>query len=150
MSNISIQVEAPSLELFEEAMGLAKAHYEEVESKSDKLPFKFEPKVIETYISLGLLEVVTVRVGGELLGYFANVIQPEVFSEHLKAQELGIYLHPSVRRAGVCKRLFEVMEDHLRSIGVELQLVMFKHGHNDKLPLRLGYEVTEVVYQKIL
>lgn len=151
MSKISIQVETPTLELFEEAKELAQAHYEEVEKRSEEHKFHFDPVLLQAIISQGMVVTVVARdEEGGMVGYFANMLSPDTFTNEVVAKEIGIYLTPEARGRGAVKELFFVMEEHLRVSGISLQLIMFKKGHNERVPARLGYEATEVVYQKIL
>lgn len=151
MSNLKVEIEEPTLELFLEAEALAKAHYEEVEKRSGEHEFYMDRELMAALIAGGAIATVTVRdEEDKLVGYFANLQSPDPFTREVVAKEIGIYLSPEVRGSGVIKRLFSVMEKYMKDEGIGVQLIMFKQGHKDTMPLRLGYEVTEVVYQKIL
>jgi GNAT superfamily N-acetyltransferase len=147
VSDIKI-AEETSIATFIEAYALAKAHYEEVEDKD--IDFKFDLELMQKYLDLGLVYVITARKGGLLIGYFANFVGPDIFTSKIIAKELGIYLTPKYRGGRTFLRMLKAVEDEAKERGAYSQLIMFKKGHDSGLAPRLGYEHTETVYQKVM
>ena len=148
MSNITVQEE--SGDIIYQVWELAKVHYYEVETKSATIPFKLDIGLLEQLSSMGLLSIVTARDGGELVGYFANMISPDVITSKLISKELGIYLAPEYRGSGAFPKMVELVEQLAKEKGVYSQVLAFKEGHDFGIAQKLGYEKTETLYQKIL
>lgn len=142
--------EENTLDAFLECLELGEQHYNEVEEKSDKLPYRVDKQMAVQLFNSGMIRVVTVRLEGELVGYYGNIISPDIFNSKIAARELGIYIKPEHRGGRLFLRLYKYTEACMRERGISEMYVMFKHGHNEKLPLKLGYEPTEIMYQKIL
>lgn len=148
MSNISVQ-EENTREAMEQALGLARAHYYEVEEKSSKVEFKLDINLLHEYMKLGLLYLITAREGEEMIGYFANMVSPDPITSKPIGKEFGIYVDPAYRRSSVFSRMLEAVEEGAKARGAYSQLLMFKEGHDVGLAQKNGYGPTERVYQKV-
>lgn len=142
--------EESTFEVFMECLEMGKAHYNEVESKSSKIPYNVDYELAETLIDLGLAVIVTARSEGSLVGYFVSLISKDFFTSRREAKELGIYIAPGYRGSSLFFKLMKKTEKTLEDKGVKSIYIMFKEGHDKGLGPRLGYEKTETVYQKIL
>lgn len=149
MSKIEVY-EDSSAEMLERCIGLAEQHYYEVEEKSSTIPFGLNMEMVQTLASLGLLRNVVAVRDGEIVGYFANVISPCIFTSKFTAKELGIFLHPSARGGSTFYRMLKLTEQLAKEAGCYSQMLAFKRGHDVGLAERVGYELTETVYQKLL
>lgn len=142
--------EESTLEVFHECLKMGESHYNEVESKSDRIPYNVDYDLAETLIDLGLVVIITARTEGRLVGYFVSLISKDFFTSRREAKELGIYIAPEARGTSLFFRLMKETEKNLASKDVKSIYIMFKEGHDIGLGPRLGYEKTETVYQKIL
>jgi hypothetical protein len=142
--------EESTLEVFHECLKLGEAHYNEVEGKAPRIPYNVDYELAKTLIELGLVVIVTARSGGQLVGYFVNLISKDFFTSRKEAKELGIYVKPEFRGSSVFYRMTKATEKIIADKGVVSMYIMFKEGHDKGLAQKLGYEKTETVYQKFL
>lgn len=142
--------EETSKEVFFECLRLGEQHYNEVEAKSDKVKYNLNYDMASALIDLGLVRVITARKDGNLVGYFGVLVTEDFFTSRLTAKELGIYVAPEARGTTCFFRMTKLVESILRDEGVVALELMFKAGHDRGIAERLGYEVTETVYQKFL
>lgn len=150
MAMYKVQEES-SIEVFTECLLLGQSHYEEVEEKSNQIPYKVNYDMMKVMAAHGLISVVTVRDSeGVLAGYMGNLVGEDFFTSQLEAKELGIYLKPEARGGRVFLKMIGLMEKLMVDRGVVTQYLMFKEGHDAGFAERLGYVKTETVYQKLL
>lgn len=149
MSKIQVY-EDNSLQTLRGCLGLARQHYYEVEEKSSTIPFGLNMEMVEHLSKLNLLRNVVAVRDGKIVGYFANIISPCIFTSKLTAKELGIFLHPSARGGSTFYRMLKLTEQLAKEAGCYSQMLAFKRGHDVGLAERVGYELTETVYQKLL
>lgn len=149
MSKIEVY-EDSSIETLWRCLDLAKEHYYEVEEKSSTIPFGLNMEMVNTLSDLGLLRNVVAVRDGEIVGYFANIISPCIYTSRFTAKELGIFLHPSARGGSTFYRMLKLTEQIAKEAGCYSQMLAFKKGHDSGLAERVGYEMTETVYQKLL
>lgn len=139
-----------SYEAFVECIRLGEAHYEEVEMDKTDIPFNIDWDLVKLYHDAGIITFVTTRVDGDLVGYFGSIISKDLYTSTLSAAELGIYLKPEYRKGTAFIKMLKLIEQILTDKGVKKNLIMFKCGHNENLGERLGYQRTEITYQKFL
>lgn len=135
-----------------EVLRLGQMHYEEIYAhKKDLVPRNYNWQFLKMCLDNGLMHIVTARdEDGKLVGHFANLISPDMFSSTFQAKDLAIFVHPDHRKAGVMTMLITEMERLLRINNVTSQVLAFQVGFNDQLPLKYGYRHTENVFEKIL
>lgn len=149
MSKIEVY-EDSSIETLWKCLELAREHYYEVEEKSSTIPFGLNMEMVNTLSDLGLLRNVVAVRDGEIVGYFANILSPCIYTSRMTAKELGIFLHPSARGGSTFYRMLKLTEQLAKEAGCYSQMLAFKKGHDSGLAERVGYEMTETVYQKLL
>lgn len=66
------------------------------------------------------------------------------------AQEMGIFVTKKYRGGSTFVRMEKEMTRCLKERGFKEMRIMFKTGHNTDIPIRMGYEETERVYQKFI
>jgi GNAT superfamily N-acetyltransferase len=132
-----------------EALELARAHYYEVEAKSDKVPFNLDVNLLNYYMEAGILYIVTARDQEKLVGYFANMISPDPITSQPIGKELGIYVDPAYRNSSVFSQMCAEVEEGAKKRYAYSQLLAFKEGHDHGIAEKLGYEPTETIYQKV-
>lgn len=132
---------------------LQEAHYREVAGFRAALDRLNIDK--EKYIALeksGRLHLVKARAcNGALVGYSAHLVHPHLHYAHvLVADDDVFYVTPTMRGRGVARHMREFACATLKEKGVKLVLARVKptipHTHLEKL----GYEVMETVYAKVL
>lgn len=147
---ITIQEEF-SYDTLVEGLALAEQHYNEVESKAKLHPFNPKMDQLRQLQQMGMLCVVTAREeNGNLIGYFLMALFDDLINGQRVAQELGIYVARKYRGGSTFVRMEKKMSNILMNRGFKEMRIMFKTGHNNDIPIRLGYEETERVYQKLL
>lgn len=131
---------------------LAKHHFVEVEVKHKEIPYKPNIKTFETVLNMGMISIITCRLKetNQLIGYFVNLISEDFFTSTLQAKEVGIYVKPEYRSQGILKEMTECAEGIAIARGAIIQILGFKKDHHEELPLQLGYDRTETIYQKVL
>lgn len=149
MSKIQVY-EDSSLQTLRGCLELARQHYYEVEEKSSTVPFDLNMGMVETLADMGLLRNVVAVREGEVVGYFANIISPCIYTSQFTAKELGIFLLPSARGGSTFYRMLKLTEQLAKEAGCYSQMLAFKKGHDSGFAQRLGYELTETIYQKLL
>lgn len=143
-------VEDNSIEAMRACLRLSEAHYNEVEDKATIVPYNINWPVLEALQAAGALLLVVAKHDGEVVGYFANIINQDIMTSRLVASELAIYVNPTYRGGRLFFKMLKTVEKSLIERGVTTQLITFKAGHNTELPLKCGFSHTETTYQKIL
>lgn len=142
--------EESTLQAMDECLALGKDYYNEVESKHNHKPWKPNPHMVKTVLDLGLLHIITCRLGKELIGYTAFMVTEDFMTSESSAKELALYILPEYRGGRVFLKLMQKWEELCIMLGVGTLVLGFKLGHNDGLPERLGYQPTETIYQKFI
>lgn len=144
--------EETNVKTLAECLRLGKMHYDEVYAdKKDKVPRNYNWQFLNICLTNHLLHIVTARNDdGVMIGYFANLVSPDMFSTTFVAKELAIFVHPDYRGQGIFEQMLNDMEALLIKNGVTSQMLAFQKGHHEELPLSHGYKPREIVYEKIL
>lgn len=142
--------EENNIDAVNDCLALAKAHYYEVEAKSESIPFNLDLNAFDSLIKSGMLSLVVARKDGVAVGYMANLVVSDIMTSVKSASELGIYLDPSVRGGKMFIKLLRASQEALEVKGVRQHLIMFKAGHDTGMAEKLGYKHTETTYMKLL
>ena len=152
-TKVTFAVESLEGDDFETFQSLQTAHYREVagfRAVLDKLnPNWVQYKALEAN---GRLHLIKARAwNGGLIGYSAHLIHAHLHYKHvLVAEDDVFYVTPTMRGRGVARHMREFACATLKEKGVKLVLARVKptipHTHLEKL----GYEVMETVYAKVL
>lgn len=143
--------EENSIEVMEECLSMGREYYNEVESKSEVLPYNINPQPLEQLINAGMLWVITVRnEDGELLGFSSLLVTEDFLNQEYGAKEFCLYIKPEHRGGRAYIKLMRFIEDLCRLREIRTVVIGFKIGHNEQLAEKMGYEHTESIYQKIL
>ena len=139
-----------ALEALHECIELGAAQYEEIEG--DRVGIEYAPnyKLFDLLHGYGAISLITARKDGELVGYVATLFSEGLFSQGIEAREIGIYVKPECRGSSVFYRMMKEVEKDLKASGVRVHYILFKKGHDKGFAERLGYQMTETAYQKIL
>jgi GNAT superfamily N-acetyltransferase len=96
------------------------AHWREIAQDQDKMPLDVDVEAYKVLGEQGRLSVVTLRVTGELVGYFAAFIHHHLhYRQTLCAHVDVYYLKPAYRGQGYGRFLFQVAEAALQARGVQ-------------------------------
>lgn len=144
--------EETNAKVLAECLKLGEMHYNEVFAhKLGQVKWNYNWQFLKICLDNGLMHIVTARNDDdELLGYFTDLVSPDMFSSTFVAKELAIFVHPDHRGNKLFGQMLEFIEDLLTKNGVTSQLLAFQKGFNEELPLSFGYRPTEVIYEKIL
>ena len=131
-----------------------KVHYVELALHKDAMPMGLDSAVYLDMERRGCLLVLTARRDGTLVGYYVAI----VIAHHPHNKDGGkvstcdmFYLLPTSRRGGAGARLLMFAEKELKRCGVvKASMSTKKHFENGELLDALGWEVTDVVRQKVL
>lgn len=139
--------EDDTLEGLLECHELAKLHFKELMGDKE---FELDFDTLIAFHKAGLIKLSTVHEEDKLIGYYMNLVQKDLLTSRLIAKELAIYIDEAYRGGRLFFKLNTFNTDMLKSKGVVTQYITFVHGHNDKLPLRLGFVPAETTYKKEL
>jgi GNAT superfamily N-acetyltransferase len=151
MAMYNVQEET-NLKVLAECLKLGELHYDEVFAhKKEQIERNYNWQFLKICLDNNLMHIVTARDDdNNLIGYFVDLVSPDMFSSTFVAKELAIFVHPDHRGNKLFGQMLNFVEDMLRENGVTSQMLAFQKGFNEELPLAFGYRPTEVVYEKVL
>ena len=141
----------PFRDMEAELAELAPDHWEEV-GRPD-IPLDINWGLLHILEDAGALHVLTARDDGELVGYVIHVAAPATHYNIIQACDDGHYLKPEYRKGWAGMRMIRAAEEMLRDLGVKTISYHQKTRPDiDKGAVfeRLGYELTERIYRKVL
>ena len=142
--SIKLEWEQASV-VFDEFQDLFDAHYLEIFGKS--VPVKKSSFVQIEHI--GSLFLLTARYEDKAIGYYAISVLPSMYnSEVLEASEIGIYIVPEHRNKGITTAMQEVMDNNLKIQNVHS--VFVSYPRETSIPIKAGYKLKEITYERIL
>lgn len=157
--------DSPSLSYTWERFGLIarefpplfKQHWAEIALNQDKVPLDPHWDRYFDFDIADILNVLTVRERGTLVGYLFVLVFPHLhYASTTWAQTDMFWLHPAYRQGRAGIRMFVEMEKHLKSRQVKVVHVVLKlhfekeRGTLAKLFTRLGYKAAETVMAKYI
>ena len=153
MSNITLQEEKFSDDLYLEAYPLLMEHYNELAMYKEH-GVRLNPN-LEKYKSLqelDLLSCITMRDNGRLIGYWVSFLFPHVhYKDTLMAANDIFLLQKEYRKGLLCMKLFKFVEEKMKERNVDvLTLHMKTFAPFDKLCERLGWDYAERIYTKYI
>lgn len=153
MNNQEITIQTESfMERLEELQVLLPLHYEELALDKEHVPLDPMYEVYEKYEKDNNLLFVTIRKGGELIGYFIGFIAPGLHYRTCLTCTMDIfYLHPDHRGSSLGYKLFESVEKELKEREVDRWFVGSKlHKDCGHLFKKLDFRPIETYYSKYL
>lgn len=137
--------EENTVEALKECLSLCEQHFYEVGGTN-----QFDPDwaTLSGMLSMDMLSVVVARKDCVPVGYYMSMVSRDLLSPEVVGRELAIYVDKQYRGGRLFLKLMEKVEQILVSRGVRKQYTTFISGHNDKLPLRLGFVPAEITYSK--
>jgi hypothetical protein len=127
-------------------------HYAELALNQGKIPLSPDIEKYEAAERMGMTHIVTVRSAGKLVGYFIAAIVGHLHYKDagLMAQTDIYYLSPEFRK-GTGLKMFAFLEESLKAKGVvKIYLSTKAHQDHGELFGRLGYQLSDRVFTKLL
>lgn len=142
--------EENNITTLQECFGLCRDHFYEVGDSHQVKEFDVDWHTLAAMMSAGVMSVLVARKDGAVVGYFMNLISRDLLTASVIAKELAIYVAPEHRKG----RLFFLMNKEVEKLlvekGVDTQHITFVYGHNEKMPIKLGFTPLEITYKKHL
>lgn len=136
---------------------LFRQHWAEIALNQDKVPLDPNWDQYFAYDLADILNVLTVRADGVLVGYLFVLVFPHLHYASTAFAHTDIFwLAPPYREGWAGVRMFREMEKHLKVRGVKVVAVNVKlHFEAERGTLgpifkRLGYKPIETVYSKYI
>lgn len=146
---IEFHREPLTAELFEEALPLLKAHYDEIAHFKD---IPLDPDK-EQYISLelaGVIRAFTVRVDSKLVGYAVFFVKRNLhYKTSIQALQDVLYVDPACRKSAIGGEFIRFCDRELEKEGVQVGYHHIKAKHNFGVLLeRMNYELVDLIYAR--
>jgi hypothetical protein len=124
------------------------AHHDEVGPKG--FPMDPDYESYSEYADLGMLHVVTARLGAELVGYHVSIVTGALhYRSCVTALVDGYYLRPDCRKGMNGINFLKFVDLSLQSIGVNrVYTTTTAHSNKGAIFERLGYTAHELTYTK--
>ena len=137
--------------ILRQVLPLLRKDWEENGIDREHVPFAIDLDRYLNYDLVGVLQIVTARDAGALVGYVFAYVHPHIDHSGMGWAMLTWYwLYPGYRGTGVGDALLDAMEKFLREAKVSVveatEKVSAKHG----LFERRGYRPTDTVFRKLL
>lgn len=117
----------------------------------DSVPFRLDLDRYLNYDLVGVLQIVTARDEGALVGYVFALVHPHIDHSGAGWAMLTWYwIYPGYRGGGLGNALLEAMETFLKQAGVAVVEVTEKIRRPHGLFGRRHYYATDIVYRKQL
>lgn len=131
-------------------MVLWREHYEELAGDRERMPMGVDHSYYAFLDAAGMLQIITAREAGALVGYCLMVIKPHPrYRTVLTAFEDCYFLTSSCRGAGAGNDLIEQSELAASRRGASACYFMTKLSHDhSKLFEARGYKLTDLVFFK--
>lgn len=142
--------EENNMTTLEECFQLCKNHFHEVSDSHQVKEFDVDWHTLAAMMAAGVMSVLVARKDGAVVGYFMNLISRDLLSSSVIAKELAIYVDPQYRNGRLFFLMNKEVEKLLITKGVDTQHITFVYGHNEKMPLKLGFTPLEITYKKQL
>lgn len=129
-------------------------HWREIALNQDKVPLDPNWDRYYEYDLLNILQTLTVRSNGVLVGYVFMLVHPHLhYASTLWAQSDIFWLDPAYRSGWTGVRMFKEVEAGMRKLGVKVVMLNEKLHFDSRvgeLFKRLGFTHTENIFSKYL
>lgn len=137
--------------ILRELLPLIEKDWREAGIDHDKVPLHLDLDRYLDYDLVGVLQIVTARDDGLLVGYVFAFVHPHIDHKGRGWAILSWYwLYPDYRKQGVGKALVEAMLGFLKTAKVSVVEATEKVAHAHGLFKRMGFKATDTVYRKLL
>jgi len=137
--------------ILREILPLLRKDWEENGIDRDKVPFSLDLDQYLRYDLAGVLQIVTARDQGTLVGYIFAFVHPHIDHSGLGWAMLTWYwLYVEYRGGGIGDAMLRAMEKFLREAKVSVVEATRKISAGHQMFARNGYTDTDIVSRKIL
>jgi GNAT superfamily N-acetyltransferase len=134
-----------------EIMPLHQAHWDETEGHRHGLPFDPDYPAFIRYEQAGRYVLLTLRMGGRLLGNCAMYLDKSTHTQTIIATEDTLYLLPEARKGRVARQFVAYVESAMRQLGArEIHITVKTVNKAGRFFRMLGYRHIENGLMKIL
>ncbi len=134
-----------------ELLRLIEADWQENGLDHATIPLNLNIEQYLQYDLLGILQIVTARDDGILVGFIFAFVHPHIMHAKLGWCLINLYyLFPEYRRRGIGRAMFEALERFLVDAHVTVVEASEKIGNRHGLFERMGYKETDVALRKYL
>jgi GNAT superfamily N-acetyltransferase len=136
----------------DEVLPLIEEHYSAVYHFAEEVPLDIDWSVYFKLEDAGMLNVVTARDEGKLIGYYISFIAPNLHSmQSTRATNDAVYLDPAYRKTGLGVELISYAEDVYKRLGVDvMEFAMKNNLPFEGTATKVGMIKTEQVYAKYI
>jgi GNAT superfamily N-acetyltransferase len=139
---------APNLR---QLLPLLRKDWEENGIDRDTVPFALDLDRYLNYDLVGILQIVTARDKGALIGYIFALVHPHIDHSGMGWAMLTWYwLYPEYRGGGIGDAMLQSMEKFLRAARVSVVEATRKIGSDHNMFERNGFSDTDIVSRKHL
>jgi len=141
-------------DLWRDGQDIFPVHYRELSLHQDRVPLGMDDELYRGMEARGNLHVLTAREDGRLVGYYLAI----VIKNHPHNKDAGkvancdmFYMLPEFRKGGAGAKLILMAEKSLREKGVtKVSMSVKLHQNHGRLLEALGWEATDLMFQKLL
>jgi GNAT superfamily N-acetyltransferase len=137
--------------ILRQVLPLLRRDWEENGADREKVPFALNLDQYLNYDLLGILQIVTARDAGALVGYIFAYVHPHIDHSGMGWAMLTWYwLYPEYRGGGIGDAMLQSMEKFLRAARVSVVEATRKLDAQHKMFERNGYRDIDIVSRKLL
>lgn len=137
--------------ILREIVPLIEADWRENGVDHDLIPLSLNLPAYLDYDLVGVLQIITARDAGVLVGYCFSFVHPHIMHAGRGWCILDLYwLYPEYRKQGIGNAMLDACETFLKSAKVQVVQASEKIGHAHGLFERRGYKATDTAYRKLL
>lgn len=134
-----------------ELLPLIRADWEEAGVDHEAVPLDLNWHQYLDYDLMGILQLVTARDDGVLIGYVFNFIHPHIMHSKTRWCIVDLYwLYPEYRGRGIGAAMMQTTLKFLGEAGVKVVQGSEKVAHPNGMFERLGFVKTDSVFRKLL
>lgn len=117
----------------------------------ERVPLKLNWREYLGYDLLGILQIVTARDDGVLVGFVFNFLHPHIMHANTRWAIIDLYwLYPEYRGQGIGRAMMEANLRFLKSAKTTVVQGSSKVEHEHGLWTRLGFKPTDTAYRLLL
>ena len=137
--------------ILRQVLPLLRRDWEENGVDRDRVPFSLNLDQYLSYDLLGILQIVTARDQGALVGYIFAYVHPHIDHSNMGWAMLTWYwLYPEYRGGGIGDAMLQSMEKFLRAARVSVVEATRKLDAQHRMFERNGYRDIDIVSRKLL
>lgn len=137
--------------ILRELLPLIERDWRENGVNQDRVPLKLNIDQYLDYDLLGILQVITARDDGLLVGFMFAFVHPHIMHSETGWALINLYwLYPEYRGQGIGTAMLLALEKFLIDAKITVVEASEKLGHAHGLFQRNGYKPTDTVLRKIL